>query len=95
MATVLVHVIVSLAGICGLVLSSVLLDIDHSGSWFCKTKFIIHDYNENGKECQETVHRGFLHYRWVMMSLFAFSACFAIGIFLHMVLDFVKFFGFK
>lgn len=94
MATVFQHCIPIFFGLIGLIVSNVLLDaVDHTGTWRCKAKFIFKDYLEiKDKDCTDTVSRGILHTPVVMMSMFAFAACFALGILMHLIMDFVKFY---
>lgn len=83
----LFHFVVFVCGALGLLLGSVLVDLDHSGSLACKWKGF---WGKEAPECSG-LKRGFFHQPIVMLSMIAFFFCLALGLTLHLLADQIKF----
>jgi len=79
------HLIVISFGILGLLLTGILIDLDHKGSFKCKWKTFW------GKQTEEKIGaRGIFHRPVVAFSIISFSACISIGMLIHILMDFLK-----
>ncbi len=77
------HAVVICCGIAGLILSGVLIDLDHSGTWKDKWSNFFKFTPLNG----EPMERGIFHNQTTMFSIFAFTSCVSLGILLHLLMD--------
>ena len=80
----IVHFIVIVFGIFGMICGGVLVDLDHAGTWKCKWDGF---WGRDASSCN--MHRGIFHKPIFIWSVFAFCLCLAIGILIHMILDYL------
>lgn len=79
------HLLVGVFGCAGLMIGTFLIDLDHAGSLAQKWDCFWHPH-VCGNNYPE-MNRGILHNNAVAFSLIAFSAMFAFGYLIHMLMD--------
>lgn len=80
------HMLICFCGCIGLLLGSVLVDLDHFQKMSFKEVWECAIYNR----CpQDESGRGFLHKKHIMLSLIAASGCLCLGLITHYCADFV------
>jgi len=92
------HAIVIAAGMCGLLLGGVLIDLDHyntsgTDSWFCKWKGFVGTHGQY-PQC-DVMARSRLHNPVLMLSTALFFMMLGLGILLHFFMDYISIKGFN
>jgi hypothetical protein len=77
------HAIIIFFGILGLVLSGVLIDMDHTGTWKDKWNNFWKFTPVNGPPME----RGIFHNPVVMLSIFTFTTGISLGLLTHLLMD--------